>query len=64
MIVELGKKPKAYGIFPGGQSGNPASAFYDNMIEKWTKGELNELLFLSSKDEQSPRIKSALKLKK
>ena len=24
MIVEMSKPPKAFGIYPGGQSGNPA----------------------------------------
>jgi len=39
MIVELGEEIKAFGIYPGGQSGNPGSKFYGNMIEKWSKGE-------------------------
>lgn len=57
MIVQLGKEgPKAYGLYPGGQSGNPGSKFYDNMIDKWANGELNELLYLRSKDDKSSRI--------
>ncbi|MEX2593645.1 MAG: penicillin acylase family protein [Anditalea sp.] len=39
MVVEMGDEIKAFGIYPGGQSGNPGSRFYDNMIEKWAKGE-------------------------
>ena len=63
MVVELGKDgPKAYGLYPGGQSGNPGSAFYDNMIEKWSKGELNELLYLKSKDEKSDKVTSTIKM--
>jgi penicillin amidase len=38
MIVDFGDM-KGYCIFPGGESGNPGSKFYDNMIEKWAKGE-------------------------
>lgn len=34
--------PIAKGIYPGGQSGNPASEFYDNLIDIWSKGELVE----------------------
>lgn len=65
MIVQLSKEgPKAYGLFPGGQSGNPGSPFYDNMIDKWAKGELNELLYLKSKDEKSSRVKTVVKLTK
>ncbi len=62
MIVQLDEnKPKAYGIFPGGQSGNPGSSQYDNMIDKWSKGELNELLYLQNDAEKSPRIKKVIK---
>ncbi|GAB3654814.1 penicillin acylase family protein [Echinicola sediminis] len=39
MVVELGDQVKAFGIYPGGQSGNPGSRFYGSMIEKWAKGE-------------------------
>ena len=38
MIVDFGDM-KGYCLFPGGESGNPGSKFYDNMIEKWAKGE-------------------------
>ena len=65
MVVELDKSwPKAYGLYPGGQSGNPGSIFYDNMIDKWAKGELNELVFLKSKDEKHPKIVAETLLKK
>ena len=62
MIVELGTKPHAFGIYPGGQSGNPGSPFYDNMIDKWASGEQNELLILYSPNETSERIVSTIKL--
>lgn len=39
MVVELGKEVKAFGIYPGGQSGNPGSKYYDNLIKKWANGE-------------------------
>lgn len=65
MVVQLDKGwPKAYGLYPGGQSGNPASPFYDNMIDKWAKGELNELLFMKSNDEKSSRISGTVKISK
>jgi penicillin amidase len=64
MIVELGPEPKAYGIYPGGQSGNPASPFYLNLLEKWEKGELNELLYLQSPDDPNTRLTSRIKLQK
>jgi penicillin amidase len=56
MVVALGKEPTAYGVYPGGQSGNPGSPFYDNLIETWRKGELNKLLYLKTPDEKDSRI--------
>lgn len=65
MVVQLDKGwPKAYGLYPGGQSGNPGSPFYDNMVDKWSKGELNELLFMKSKDEKSSKIAGVVKISK
>ncbi|HEY0669595.1 MAG TPA: penicillin acylase family protein [Sphingobacteriaceae bacterium] len=64
MVVALGKDVKGYGVFPGGQSGNPGSFFYDDMIEPWTNGRLNELLYLKSEKEASNRIISTWTLKK
>ncbi|CAG5071771.1 Acyl-homoserine lactone acylase QuiP [Dyadobacter sp. CECT 9623] len=64
MVVELGPTPRAYGIYPGGQSGNPGSPYYLNLLGKWEKGELNELLFLTSPDQQNPRITSRITFKK
>jgi len=64
MIVQLGPNVKAYGILPGGQSGNPGSYFYDDMLQTWKKGNLNELLYLYSAEEASTKIKSTLTLTK
>lgn len=50
MVVELGKTPKAYGVYPGGQSGNPGSQYYDNFIEYWKTDQYYELSFMKSKD--------------
>lgn len=48
MIVELGDPIRAIGVYPGGQSGNPGSEFYDNAIDMWVKGEYFDLHFLDS----------------
>ncbi|AWW29654.1 penicillin acylase family protein [Echinicola strongylocentroti] len=45
MLVELGNDVKAFGIYPGGQSGNPGSKFYDNFIETWAEGEYVDFSF-------------------
>lgn len=39
MVVELGGNIQAFGIYPGGQSGNPGSKFYQNFITPWANGE-------------------------
>ncbi|MCB0554697.1 MAG: penicillin acylase family protein [Phaeodactylibacter sp.] len=46
MVVALGDEVEAYGIYPGGQSGNPGSAYYDNMIDDWVAGEYYKLYFM------------------
>jgi len=38
MVVELGEEIEAFGIYPGGQSGNPGSKFYGNFLQKWAEG--------------------------
>jgi penicillin amidase len=50
MIVEMDDVPKAYGIYPGGQSGNPGSKYYDNFIDDWAVGKYNELLFMQTEN--------------
>jgi len=48
MVVELGPEIKAWGIYPGGQSGNPGSDAYDNSVSDWVRGFNYELAFLRS----------------
>ena len=48
MIVEMSSPPKALGIYPGGQSGNPGSKYYDNFIDDWAAGNYHELTFLQN----------------
>ncbi|RAK02162.1 penicillin amidase [Larkinella arboricola] len=62
MVVQTGPQVRAYGVLPGGQSGNPGSPYYLNMLETWRKGELYELLYLQSVPQKHPRIQSTLTL--
>jgi len=65
MIVELGAdKINAFGVYPGGQSENPGSRFYDKMIEKWAKGEYYPLLFLADKKSENDKVLFKQKLYK
>ena len=43
MVVSLEDPIKAEGIYPGGQSGNPGSPLYDNMVDDWVDGNYYSL---------------------
>lgn len=45
MVVDLGEEVRAWGVFPGGQSGNPGSPHYDNMVDDWANGDYFPLIF-------------------
>ncbi|MFN8429725.1 MAG: penicillin acylase family protein [Spirosomataceae bacterium] len=64
MVVELDKNwPRAFGLYPGGQSGNPGSKYYDNMIDKWAAGKLDTLVYLKNVDEKHPKLVKTLTIK-
>ena len=44
-VVELGPEVRAWGTYPGGQSGNPLSPRYTDRLDLWSRGELAELRF-------------------
>ena len=44
MVVELGPELRAWAVYPGGQSGHPASAGYRDRLARWTAGELDTLV--------------------
>ena len=55
-VVELGPEVRAWGTYPGGQSGNPVSARYDDRLPQWTAGTLDTLRFPhAAADIVSPR---------
>ena len=51
MVVELGPELRAWGTYPGGQSGNPASPWYANRIPQWASGGLDTLLIPRTTDD-------------
>ena len=54
MVVELDPEGvRGYGVYPGGQSGNPGSKTYSEFVETWVTGELFELLFLDEKPDSA-----------
>jgi len=57
MVVELGDEVKGWGVFPGGQSGNPGSPYYATGLDKWVAGEYNELFFMKNEaDSRKPLL--------
>ena len=44
MVVQLGPEVRAWGIYPGGQSGNPSSSRYLDRLPRWRDGELDPLI--------------------
>lgn len=50
MIVQMTDTIEAYGVYPGGQDGNPGSKYYDSFIDSWVAGKYYRLLFLKKED--------------
>jgi penicillin amidase len=46
MVVHMTDEIEAYGLYPGGQSGNPGSPYYDTFVDYWAAGKYYRLLFL------------------
>ncbi|WP_207493033.1 penicillin acylase family protein [Aridibaculum aurantiacum] len=58
MVVHLTDEIEAYGVYPGGQSGNPGSKYYDTFINNWADGKFYKLLFIKqSQAANHPAIK-------
>lgn len=57
MIVNLTAQTEAYGVYPGGQSGNPGSKFYDNFIDHWAAGKYYTLWMMKAGEEKDTRVK-------
>lgn len=57
IVTWVDAQAKAWGVYPGGQSGQVGSSQYSNMVKTWLKGELDELLFV-----QQGQLKDSLAL--
>lgn len=64
MIVQLSTPTEAYGVYPGGQSGNPGSKFYDDYIDNWVEGKYYKLWFMREGDRTDKNIKWTMKFNK
>lgn len=57
MIVHLTTNMEAYGVYPGGQSGNPGSKYYDNFIDTWAKGEYYTIWMMKASEVNDKRAR-------
>lgn len=60
MVVSLTSETEAYGIYPGGQSGNPGSKYYDDFVDQWAQGEFYKLWMMKPADKTDKRIKAKM----
>jgi penicillin amidase len=64
MIVSLTPETEAFGVYPGGQSGNPGSRYYDNFINNWVEGKYYPLWLMKFTETSDQRIKWKMRFKK
>lgn len=58
MIVHLTDEIEAYCVYPGGQSGNPGSKYYDMFIDSWAAGKYYRILFIQKTEaEKNKQVK-------
>ena len=64
MIVQLTGTTEAYGVYPGGQDGNPGSKYYDNFIDNWVEGKYHPLWLMRSSENKDERVKWTMNFEK
>lgn len=64
MIVHLTDQTEAYGIYPGGQSGNPGSKFYDQFVNDWAAAKYYPLWVMKKSESGDKRIIMKMEFKK
>lgn len=64
MVVHMSTITEAWGVYPGGQSGNPGSRYYDNFIDTWAKGDYFSLWVMRRSDAADRRVKWIMKFEK
>lgn len=64
MIVHMTTPTEAYAVYPGGQSGNPGSKYYDSFVDNWVEGKYNKLWFMRDGDKTDKNVKWVMKFTK
>lgn len=60
MVVHLTPQTEAYGVYPGGQSGNPGSRYYDNFVGAWAASKYYRLWVMQPEEKADKRVKWVL----
>jgi penicillin G amidase len=64
MIVHMTDDIEAYGIYPGGQSGNPGSRYYDTFVDTWAEGKYYRLWIMKKEEADDKRVKGKIVFEK
>jgi penicillin amidase len=57
MVVHLTAETEAYGIYPGGQQGNPGSKYYDQFVDDWATGKYYKLWMMKENESSDKRVR-------
>jgi penicillin amidase len=64
MVISLTAQTEAYGVYPGGQSGNPGSKFYDSFVDQWAAGKYYALWMMTKEQLGDKRILAKMSFNK
>ncbi len=57
MVVQLTTPITADVVYPGGQSGNPGSKYYDNFVNAWAEGNYYSAWFMNSSETTDSKVR-------
>lgn len=64
MVISLTAKTEAYGVYPGGQSGNPGSKYYDSFVDQWAAGKYYTLWMMTKEEMGDKRVLAKMSFSK
>ncbi|MBK8496590.1 MAG: penicillin acylase family protein [Chitinophagaceae bacterium] len=64
MVISLAASTEAYGVYPGGQSGNPGSKYYDNFVDQWAAGKYYPLWMMTHEETGDKRVLAKMSFNK
>ena len=60
MVVQLSAQTEAFGIYPGGQSGNPGSRYYESFIDDWSADRYYPLWMMTRGEGNDKKVKGKI----